>query len=184
MMDASGGTAIGGAGDDTRASTGAARRPDKTQAKVHREFITAENVNAVFERHKVPRVFDLLSIDVDGNDYWIWKALGHRPRAVVIEYNAHIPPGESRSIAYDPGFKWSLTDYFGASLLALARLGKAKGYELVYCEKAGVNAFFVEATLARRHFLLSPVEGHYRPPNYGYRGLSHPKDPERKMIEV
>lgn len=154
------------------------------RATVRREFLTADNANAVFAKHGVPREFDLLSIDVDGNDYWIWRSLDHRPRVVVIEYNAHVPPDEAKTISYEPDFKWSGTDYFGASLLAVVRLGESKGYTLVHCERAGVNAFFVRTDVARDHFVKRPVAEIYRPPNYGYAGHRFPKDPARELATV
>lgn len=109
-----------------------------------REFITAENINDVLEKHKVPEHLDLLSIDIDGNDYWIWQALRREPRVVVIEYNSSLGFDESKTIPYDPSFDWAAggcTKYYGASLLALTRLGARKDYTLVYANT--VNAFFV-----------------------------------------
>ncbi len=85
-------------------------------ASVEREHITAENINELLAKYHVPRDFDLLSIDIDGNDYWVWKAIAHRPRVLVIEYNASVPPELRRVIPYDPHFRWSGSDYFGASL--------------------------------------------------------------------
>ena len=59
---------------------------------LQREFITAENVEGLFNTYVVPQMFDLLSIDVDGNDYWIWNAVTqYKPRVVLIEYNACLP---------------------------------------------------------------------------------------------
>jgi hypothetical protein len=101
---------------------------------------------------------------------------------VVIEYNASVQPTESRTIAYDPAFRWSGTDYFGASLLALAKLGQEKDYTLVGCDSSGTNAFFVDATLAT-HFIRHDVRTLYRPPAYG-DGRGHPHDPSRTMMAV
>ena len=57
-----------------------------------REFVTAGNVEELFRKYGVPAEFDLLSIDIDGNDYWVWRAIrSYRPRVVVIEYNASLP---------------------------------------------------------------------------------------------
>ena len=127
-----------------------------------REFITAENINALFKKYNVPRDFDLLNIDIDGNDYWVWRQItDYRPRVVCMEYNAHIPPGEARAIEYDSKFIWGRTDYYGASLLALAQLGKKKGYELAGCDSSGTNAFFVQQELAA-HFEIRPVAEVYR----------------------
>jgi hypothetical protein len=115
---------------------------------VKREFITAENVNELLAKYDVPRQFDLFSLDVDGNDYWIWSALEYEPRVVVIEYNATLGAGESKTIKYDPSFSWSsrgFPNYYGASLLALSKLGRRKGYVLVYANY--VNAIFVKREL-------------------------------------
>lgn len=136
---------------------------------IQKELVTAENINALFEKYAVPADLDLLSIDVDGNDYWIWKALEprYRPRVVVMEYNAKVPMTESKTIAYDPAFRWDGSDYFGASLLALTRLAQSKGYTLVGCESRGANAFFVRNDLVSAHFEPHPLEELYKPPSYG-----------------
>jgi hypothetical protein len=156
----------------------------KRLLEIHTEQVTAENINALFSKYGVPPVFDLLSIDIDGNDYWVWKALtGYRPRVAVIEYNASIPPDEARTIPYDPHFVWDKSDYFGASLLALANLGKAKGYVLVACDSAGANAFFVDEALCAGHFAPHPVTVLYRPPAYR-GGHGHRHDPLRRMMRV
>jgi len=94
--------------------------------------ITAENINAVFESHGVPRDVDVVSIDVDGNDLWIWKALEYRPSLVIIEYNPRWRPIRRRTIPYDPNRGvWDRTEYYGASAGALVALGQEKGYDLV-----------------------------------------------------
>lgn len=116
------------------------RYPDRFDVK--QEFITAENINQVLAKHDVPEAFDLFSLDIDSNDYWVWKALEFRPRVVVVEYNPNLAIDESKTIPYDPGFCWVDTKYYGASLLALKKLGDAKGYTLVYAN--GTNAFFVQ----------------------------------------
>lgn len=156
---------------------------DHPGTTVRREFITAENVNDVFAKHGIPREFDLLSIDIDGNDYYVWRALNNRPRVVVIEYNASMPPELSRAIVYDPKFKWDNTDYFGASLRALAELADRKGYELVYCERAGGNAFFIARSALPPGFVPKPLAEIYRPPNYFYQGLRHRPELTRLMID-
>jgi len=150
-------------GDPVLQARLATRYENNTTVKTVQEFITAENIASVFERNGVPASFDLLSIDIDGNDYWVWKAIAvRRPRAVVIEYNATMPPPVSRTIPYDPKFRFDETDYFGASLAALARLGREKGYTLVACDSRGINAFFVDDALAGR-FAPPPIERLYRP---------------------
>ena len=113
---------------------------------LHR-MINAENVNDIFAEAAVPDEFDVLSIDVDGMDYWIWKALRYRPRAVIIEYNATKPPDQLAVIPYDPDFAWNHDRWFGASLLSLTNLGKSKGYELVGTHDQGVTAYYVRSDL-------------------------------------
>ena len=153
---------------------------------VRREFIDAGNINDLFRKYGVPDDFDLLSIDIDGNDYWVWKALDHRyrPRVVVMEYNANIPPEESRTVPYDPNFRWDGSDFFGASLLALKNLGARKGYVLVGCDSSGTNAFFVQEPLVEGCFIRREAGDLYRPPVYRGRRQNHPHDPQRTMILV
>lgn len=136
---------------------------------IKNEFINAENVNVLFKKYNVPKEFDLLSIDIDSNDYWVWKAVGnYSPRVVIMEYNATIPPAESKTIKYDPRAQWDHTNYFGASLLALKKLGASKGYTLIACDNTGVNAFFVRDDLVKDHFeIKKTVAEIYRPPKYG-----------------
>jgi len=135
---------------------------------IKREFITTENINSIFEKYKVPKQFDLLSIDIDGNDYWVWKALkNYDPRVVVIEYNSSIPPTESKVIVYNSSFTWDRTNYFGASLLAVTNLARMKGYTLIGCDNRGVNAFFVKNELIKDNFEVKSIEQLYRAPRYG-----------------
>lgn len=135
-------------------------------AQVVNSAVTAEDVDALLRHHSVPENCDLLSIDVDGNDFWLWSAIrAAKPRVVVIEYNAALGSKESKTIEYDPDYQSQGTNYFGASLEALRRLGSSKGYSLVYCESEGVNAFFV-----RKDFLVAENELRasetYRRPKY------------------
>lgn len=88
----------------------------------------------------VPDPFDLLSIDIDGNDYWVWRQARCRPKAVVIEYNCHFKG--SVSVPYDPAFRWGRDDFYGASAGALAELAAHKGYALVHA-LGDTNLFFV-----------------------------------------
>lgn len=126
--------------------------------------VTTENVARLISK---AGPLDLLSIDVDGNDYWLWKAIDSRPRVVVIEYNAMWPPGQSKTVKYDPDRKWDATNYFGASISALERLGWDKGYRLVGCSPAGVNAFFVQSELIDDHFSAPfTADNHYEPARY------------------
>ncbi len=139
-------------------------KTSRSHPDLRQEFVTAENIEALLAKHAVPHELDLLVIDIDGNDYWVWKAITrHRARVVVVEYNPSVPPGEARVLPYDPAFVWDRTDYYGASLLALARLGAERGYRLVACDNSGTNAFFVDAALAEGRLVRRSVEELYRP---------------------
>lgn len=105
------------------------------------EWITAENINALFAR-EVPEDVDLVSIDIDGNDYWVWEALDWEPSVVIIEYNSAFPHGRSVTIQYDPDHQWRRDAHYGASMDALVALGEKKGYVLV-AEVAHANLIFV-----------------------------------------
>ncbi len=112
---------------------------------------------------------DLLSIDTDYHDYWLWKALDAiRPRVVVVEYNATLKPPLSLTVPYEADESWDGTSFFGASLTALEKLGNEKGYALVGCCFSGVNAFFVRKDLVGDHFCAPyTAENHYEPARYG-----------------
>jgi FkbM family methyltransferase len=138
-----------------------------------RACVTSANIEGLLEAHDVPTEFDLLSIDRDGNDYWIWAAVRRWwPRVVVIEYNASHPPPQLWVMKEDPEHAWDGTDYFGASLASLVALGRRKGYALVGTNSTGVNAFFVRSDLAvPGRFLDAELHYHYSPPRYGpHRG--------------
>jgi hypothetical protein len=133
--------------------------------------VTAENVEALFEQAGVPAEPDVLSIDVDGNDYWIWRALERfRPRIVVIEYNGALDLLEERVAPYDAERRWDHSAGYGASLAALERLGAQKGYRLAHTELAGVNAFFVREDLGAE----LPEAVPRRAVNQALLGLEHP----------
>jgi hypothetical protein len=147
-------------------------RPDveSNRLTVKDAFITAENIEDLFRESKVPEEFDLLSIDIDRNDYYVWEKISHhRPRAVVIEYNSTFPPMMSWVVPYDPK-AWGWSEYGnGASLKALEELGTKKGYSLVGCELCGVNAFFVRNDLLGDHFAAPyTTENHYEPFRWDY----------------
>ena len=140
------------------------------------EFVSVSNVEALFVAAGVPGDLDLLSIDIDRNDYWVWQAVrSFRPRVVVIEYNASLGRSARAVVPYDPVATWDGSSYFGASLAALEALGREKGYALVGCNVTGVNAFFVRADCVRDHFLAPYTAAvHYEPPRYGPTGAGHP----------
>lgn len=140
---------------------------------LQQSFVTAENINALVETAGFKSEIDLLSIDIDFNDYWVWKAIiAVRPRAIVIEYNAGLHPPLSVTVPYQPNRAGDGTNFFGASLEALVRLGREKGYRIVGCNISGSNAFFVREDLCADHFLEpATAEEHYEPPRHFFSFL-------------
>ena len=116
------------------------------------EFISRENINKIFLENVSQKNIGLLSIDIDGNDYWVWKAISSiDPSIVIIEYNSIFGSSKKYTVPYNKNFERNKAHYsnlyYGASLPALVKLGKEKGYALVTCNSAGNNAFFVKENL-------------------------------------
>ena len=151
----------------------------KRKLKVQNAFVTRENIESLFRRADIPKDLDLLSIDIDGNDYWVWKAVkNYEPRVVIVEYNSLFRPDTKWVMNYNADHSWNKTSYAGASLKSLEILGAQKGYKLVGCDFLGVNAFFVRADLIKDEFLAPyTAEEHFEPPRYFLsREAGHPRD--------
>lgn len=139
---------------------------DEGRLVVLNEFITVDNINRLIQRMGNTEL-DLLSIDIDFNDYWMFKALDARPRVIVIEFNAKFPPPMRHVVKYDSHFEVDGSDYFGCSLQSLTDMANAKGYTLVGCNIIGVNAFFVRSDLCHDLFATPATAAHlYQPPRY------------------
>lgn len=137
--------------------------------RVEQHFLTAANVDATVARMAPVSEVDLLSIDLDGNDYYILNAIrAISPRVIVAEYNPKFPADVAWVMEYNEAHRWDGTDYFGASLKALEVLLAARGYALVGCSILGSNAFFVRGDLAKDPPFCSPftAENHYEPARY------------------
>jgi hypothetical protein len=131
-------------------------------------FITRDNIDGLIAAAALGPEIDLLSIDIDGNDYYVWDAVKSvNARVVVIEYNAKFRPPHTWCMVYNAQHEWRQTDHMGCSLAALAQLGTAKGYVLVGCSIVGGNAFFVRADLAGDQFATPATPEHlYQPARY------------------
>ncbi len=140
---------------------------DCPRVRCVREVVTSANIEALLAAQEVPADLDVLSIDIDSNDYWVWRAVHRwRPRLVVIEYNATHPPPALWVMQENPAHRWDGSNYFGASLASLAALGREKGYTLVATDSTGVNAFFVADELMLPGRFLDPaLHYHYSPLN-------------------
>lgn len=139
---------------------------------VRKTLVTPDNVERILADARVPLQLDVLSIDIDGEDYYLWEAIeSHRPRVVVIEYNAAL--GSERQLVQPRGRSVG-TALYGASIRALESLAAAKGYLLVHTELTGNNAFFVRDDLPGE--FPDPSDVPRRSPNFYLRGMAHPQN--------
>jgi hypothetical protein len=130
-------------------------------------FLTRETINEEFRKAGLCGDIGLLSIDVDGNDYWLWKAIDTvSPRIVICEFNSTFGPEHLITVPYSSEFSHVEAHYsrlyFGASLPALVELGKQKEHRFVGCESHGANAFFVREDVAGLLPSLAASEGWVR----------------------
>jgi hypothetical protein len=161
--------------------------------KAVRSFITKDNINNLMKENGIQGKIGLLSIDIDGNDYWVWHAIEViSPAIVIVEYNFRFGKERAVTIPYDENFDRANAHYsmiyYGASLKALYMLAQKKGYAFVGCNNAGNNAFFVNRELKPDNiFDLTAeegfVEGRFREARDENGNLSFlsPKD-EKKII--
>jgi hypothetical protein len=140
--------------------------------------VSTDTINELLTKHGMNREIDFMSIDIDSFDYWLWQAVTVcNPRVVVMEYNALFGPERAVTVPNAPRPDVAPKGYGGASLAALARLGHAKGYGLVLCEDAGVNAFFLRDDVAPQVPRLDAARA-FRPllASYDHSGADTEKD--------
>jgi len=118
-------------------------------------FVTAENINELIASAGFAGEIGILSVDIDGNDYWVLKAIDNvEPAIIVCEVNGLLGDCHALTVPYRPDFSRLSAHYsglyFGASVLAISRLCESKGYRFVGTNSNGVNAFFVRNDLADR----------------------------------
>jgi len=133
--------------------------------KAENIFINVDNINEVITRNGINGDIGILSIDIDGNDYWIWEAITCiNPSIVICEYNSIFGPSAEVSIPYNSNFYRGDAHfskiYYGASINALNELSKKKGYSLVGSNSIGNNAFFVRNDLIGNLKVLSAQEAY------------------------
>jgi hypothetical protein len=117
--------------------------------KFSNKKLNMTNISESFELVSIPKEFDLLSIDIDSNDYYLREALSnYKPRVYIMEYNGFYNSSANYVMPYDENYVWSGSKRnFGASLLAYKNQADRLGYDLVYCEYRGINAFFIRKDL-------------------------------------
>jgi hypothetical protein len=153
------------------------------RVKVVQAWVTRETVNDLLEEHDATGEIDLLSIDIDGNDYWLWEAIEVcSPRLVIIECNLHFGPERAVVVPYDPAFdrRRHSPMYCGASLAAMVHLGGRKGYRLVAMEPYGPNAYFLRDDVAPA---IPAAESRdvFHPPQ---KGLERHRGPKAQVRQV
>jgi len=134
---------------------------------VVKKFINKNNLNSIIDDyfHKDEEI-DFFSIDVDGNDYYLFENLKVRPKVICIEYNFWFGPDVKCSIPYDKNFTWEIgSTYSGASLNSLCELAKRKGYYLIALESHCVNAFFIRSDLKDNFEIIDNIKS-FRIPKY------------------
>jgi len=133
--------------------------------KLVHSWITRENVNKVIKDNGYEGEIDLLSIDMDGVDYWIWDSIEIiNPRVVVLEYQDIVGPEKALTVPYKDNFNahdypetLGTPNFSGASLRAFVKLAKKKGYRLVGCNRYGYNAFFIREDIGEDKLPEIPI---------------------------
>ena len=164
-------------GDDesfANLETNFGKHPDVSIIKSYVSCEKNESLDYLLSKTEITKDFDILSIDVDGNDLWIWKSLNkYDPKIVVVEYNAMPSPTESLTIKYDKDHRFNSDSYYGASAGAFNKLAEEKGYVLVGSTH-GLNLFYCKKELAG-HFIKMEL-------NEVSQGMGWPRS-SREMIE-
>lgn len=135
-------------------------------------WVTRDNVNDIIRQNGFEGEIDLLSIDMDGVDYWIWKAIDViEPRVVVVEYQDILGPDRALTVPYSDNFNAytypttnGMPNFSGASLAAFVRLATGRGYRLVGCNEYGYNAFFIRNPLGEKEIPEIPVKECFKHP--------------------
>lgn len=130
-------------------------------------FVDRENIDEIIRRNGIEGDIGVLSIDIDGNDYWVWEAVSCiSPRIVICEYNSLFGSKRKVTTAYDPLFVRHKAHfsglYWGASIAALGELAAQKGYALVGSNTMGNNLFFVRRDVVGPLKVLSPEEAYVK----------------------
>lgn len=146
---------------------------ENPEINLHKHFITVENIVGILQKYNVQRDFQLLSLDIDQNTFYILKKImtSFRPDIIDVEYNSTHGPHEDKVVFYYDYAKWDKTNYFGGSLLSFYNMLRPLNYSLVYTESTGADAFFVKNEIINRKNLyfenINDVAKIYNSPKYG-----------------
>lgn len=155
---------------------------------LRKEFITKENVVDLFKKYGVPYNINLLSVDIDYNDFYCLKEIlaNFQCDILICEYNATHLVNEDKIIIYDKNGCWDGSNYFGMSLLSLDKLGRKYNYSLVYCNENGTNCFLIHNDIIKNKNLqikdTGDIEKIYKPAGYGCGpNGGHIQDPHNRQ---
>lgn len=136
--------------------------------RVVKSRVATDTIDQMLAKHGAAGEVDFMSIDIDSFDYWLWKAItACSPRVLVMEYNGLFGRDRAVTVPDAPRPPVAPKGYGGASLAALDQLSRAKGYGLVLCEDAGVNAFFLRDDVAPDVPRLTAAQA-FRPQLHSY----------------
>jgi hypothetical protein len=137
---------------------------------LYNHFVTKDNIIDLLKSYNIPSKLNLLSIDIDYNDFYVLNEIlkQYNSDLIIVEYNATHLYDEDKVIIYDENGGWDGTNYFGASLLSYTKLLNKFGYSLVSTETQGVNAFFVSNELITDNLKnINDIKELYTLPKYG-----------------
>ena len=144
-------------------------------------FITPANINELLSSSGFDEEVGILSIDIDGNDYWVWQAITViRPRMIICEYNS-LFGFEPITIPMDPGFvrgKGRPFSFYGTSLAAAISLAKQRGYFFIGCNRAGNNAYFLTEEFRN----ISPIAEKTLEAGYNFSQFSESWNSDRQPV--
>jgi hypothetical protein len=151
----------------------------------YKMWITKDNIVDVL-KSSYPKEFDLFSLDIDGNDFYVLKSILKEfiPRILCIEINASLLDEEEKVIPYDENFRWDGTSFYGASSKAYQKLCEMHNYSVVYIESSGTNMFLI-----KNDYLLSSKDSFLNVNNLKFhfsriktKENFHPQDPQNRKF--
>jgi hypothetical protein len=155
-----------------------------TNINLQKEFLTKENIVSLFKKYNVPKHIHLLCVDIDFNDFYLTKEIlkEYESDIIIVEYNSTHLSNEDKIVIYNSTQMWDYTNYFSASLLSYTKLLNKYNYTLVYCNKNGVNAFYINNKFIdkiNKIINAGDINKIYRPGGYGLGpNGGHPSDPQ------
>ena len=138
--------------------------------KVIEKWVTRESISGIFTDHAIPKEPGLISLDLDGNDWYIWEALllsGVRPWLICTELNPRFKPNEAYAISYDPQHHWANDNYYGASWKAFDDLFRKYGYTYVHVTPSPempLNGFWAKTAIKKHNGIPQHAHAHPDPP--------------------